>query len=304
MISDKPSVAPEAEPMSCPSQQSHRNLASRHACTSAALLIGLAVLLWNTHVCAQPAPKNTNTDYERESENPVTHFYTLPLQYKASFEDGFYNATTNTFQLNNAVVPIPLDDDWFLITRSKSSLVSQAPKERGNNWENGLNNAQTTLFLSPARGNGFFWGVGPVISLPTATNNATGKNKWGSGPSVAFAWQGSVPWTVGFVINNVWSFGGPPHGSDRTNSLLLNPIVSYRFGDGWSLSTSPNITANWVLNSDKRWTVPIGAGIGKAFKIGAQPMTLKFETYHNVVRPGDHDSVWAAQLTLSFLFGR
>jgi len=82
-----------------------------------------------------------------------------------------------------------------------------------------------------------------------------------------------------------------PRDGSRTNSLLVNPIVSYRFGDGWSVSTSPNITANWASTSDKRWTVPIGAGIGKAFKIGTQPMTLKFETYYNVVRPGDQGSV-------------
>ena len=234
----------------------------------------------------------------------MTHFYTLPLRYKASFEDGFYNATTSSIELSNAVLPIPLDDDWFLIARSKGAFVSQAPRKAGDNWEDGLNNAQTTLFLSPARGNGFFWGAGPVISLPTATNSVTGMNKWGSGPSVAFAWQGSIPWTIGFVANNVWSFGGSPQGSDRTNSLLLNPIVSYRFGDGWSLSTSPNITANWASKSDKRWTVPVGAGIGKAFKIGGQPMTLKLETYYNVVRTGDQASVWAAQLTLTLLFGR
>jgi hypothetical protein len=50
--------------------------------------------------------------------------------------------------------------------------------------------------------------------------------------------------------------------------------------------------------------VPVGAGLGKAFKIGVQPMSVKFETYYNVVRLGDHGSIWAAQLTLSLLFGR
>lgn len=267
--------------------------------------IGFAGSPWDTRATAQPAPQETNADYEKEVENPVTHFYTLPLQYKASFEDGFYDATTNSIQLNNAVLPIQLDDDWFLIARTKGGYVSQAPKKRDDDWEAGLNNTQTTLFLSPSRGNGFFWGAGPVVFLPTATNSTTGMNKWGSGPSAAAVWQGgSIPWTIGFVANNVWTFGGPSYGNNTTNSLLLNPIVYYRFGDGWSLSTSPNITANWASTSGKRWTVPVGAGIGKTFKIGGQPMTLKFESYDNVVRPGDHGSDWVAQLTLTLLFGR
>jgi hypothetical protein len=276
----------------------------RHACAIAPLWIGCVASPWVAQASAQTADEETNTDYERESENPVTRFYTLPLRYKSSFEDGFYSATTSSIELSNAIVPIPLRDDWFIIARTKGAFVSRAPQREGDSWENGLNDAQTTLFLSPARASGVFWGAGPVIQLPTATNSTTGMSRWGGGPSIALVWQNRVPWTIGFVANNVWSFGEPPSGSNRTNGLLLNPIVSYRFGDGWSVSTSPNITANWNSTNDKRWTVPVGAGIGKSFKIGAQPMTLKFETYYNVVRPGDHGSVWAAQLTVSFLFGR
>jgi hypothetical protein len=271
---------------------------------NAAMLIGLAALSWNTHVSAQSAPEEINADYEGESANPATRFYTLPLRYKGSFGDGFYRATSNAFEISNALVPIPLDENWFLITRSKGAFVVQPPKKQGGTWESGFNNAQTTLFLSPARGGPFFWGAGPVISLPTATNSAIGTNKWGFGPSVAFTWQGSPYWSVGLIANNVWRVGGSSQGNNRTSRLLLNPSASYRFGDGWSLSTSPNITTNEASKSNKRWTVPVGAGVGKAFKIGAQPVTLKFETYYNVVRPGDSASVWAAQLTLSFQFAR
>jgi hypothetical protein len=281
-----------------------RPLVLLRACAIGASCAGFAAMSCSAHALAQPITEQTDTDYEREADNPVTRFYTLPLRYKKSFEDGFYNATTMNFELSNAILPIPLNDEWFLITRTKGSFDLQAPKKRGESWEDGLDNVATTLFLSPARGSGFFWGAGPVIFLPTATNSTTGVNKWGSGPSVAAVWEGSAHWTIAFVANNVWSFGGPPHGGDRSNSLLLNPIVSFRFGDGWSLSTSPNITANWSSNNDKRWTMPVGGGIGKAFKIANQPMSLKLESYYNVVRPGDHGPVWAAQLTLSLLFPR
>ena len=252
---------------------------------------------------AQQAPVEADAVTARESENPVTRFYTLPLRYKASLDDGFYGATTSTFEISNAVVPVPLGDDWFLIARSKGALVSQAPKSRGVSWENGLNNAETTLFLSPARGNGFYWGAGPVISFPTATTTATGTNRWGTGPSIALSWQQAAHWTVALIANNVWSLGEVPGGGSRASTLLLNPIISYRFGDGWSLSTSPNITADWASKNNNRWTLPIGAGIGKAFRLGTQPVMLKFETYYNAIRP-ERTSTWEAQLTLTFLFAR
>jgi hypothetical protein len=266
------------------------------------LWVLLLAWLWHAEAAAQPAPAATDAEIERESENPLTRYYTLPLRTKSAFGDGFYDATTSNVEISNALVPIPLDEDWFLIARSKGAFVSQAPKTKGAGWANGLNNAQTTLFLSPARGDGLYWGVGPVISFPTATTTATGTNQWGAGPSVAFSWQRAEHWTVAFVANNVWTLGALPDGGTRPSNLLLNPAVSYRFGDGWSLSTSPNITAN-LAKTANRWTVPVGMGIGKAFTLGTQPMSLKFESYYNAVRP-DRTSVWAAQLTLAFLFAR
>jgi arylsulfatase A-like enzyme len=63
------------------------------------------------------------------------------------------------------------------------------------------------------------------------------------------------------------------------------------------------ITANLASQSDKRWTVPVGAGIGRLFTVGTQPMSLKFEAYYNPVRTSG-GAVWTAQLTLTFLFAR
>jgi hypothetical protein len=89
---------------------------------------------------------------------------------------------------------------------------------------------------------------GQYSTTPTATNLTVGVNKWGSGPSAAFIKENESPWVFGAVVNNIWSFGGPPGSSDRTNQFLLNPIVSYHFGDVWSGGSSPNITTNWIAS--------------------------------------------------------
>ena len=89
---------------------------------------------------------------------------------------------------------------------------------------------------------------------------------------------------LGAVANNIWSFGGPSGSSDRTNQLLLNPFVSYHFGDGWSVGSSPNITTNWIANGGK-WTVPVGGGFAKAARLGEQPIKLDFDAYYNAIRP-------------------
>jgi hypothetical protein len=275
--------------------------------TWAAGVLAIAALYGGKAV-GQPAaaavqPQPTNNDLSKESENPVTLTITIPLRYEADFNDGPYYSTKDTFDLDQAVVPFRLNDDWALITRTKFPAYSQPPKKLGDSWATGLGNGYTTFFLSPTRGESLYWGVGPVLYYPSATNTALGVNKWGSGPSVAFFRKnGDSPWVFGSVVNNIWSFGGPPQGSDRTNSLLVNPFISYHFGDGWSIGSSPNITANWLSKPGQVWTVPIGGGIGKTFRLGSQPVKLDVDSYYNVVRPQASNETWLLQFTITFLF--
>ena len=245
----------------------------------------------------------SNTDVSKESENPVTRWITLPLRYEAGFLDGPYKATKDTFEINQAIVPFQLNDDWALITRTKLPVVAQPPKKLGEHWASGLDNGYTTFFLSPQHGSGFYWGVGPVLWYPSATNAEIGVNKWGSGPSVAFVVRNSGPWVFGAVTNNIWSFGGSAPDSDRTNQFLLNPFVSYHFGDGWSVGSSPNITTNWLANGGK-WTVPVGGGISKTIRIGDQSLKFAIDSYYNAIRPKAGFDTWILQVTLTLLFDR
>jgi len=264
--------------------------------------VGVALaMLYSGRSLAQSAAPMSNTDLSKESENPVTLVITLPFQYEPEFRDGADNATKQTLELDQAVVPFRLNDDWALITRTKLPLISQPPKKSNEPWATGLSNGYTTFFLSPVQGEGWYWGVGPVLYYP-ASNSTIGVRKWGSGPSAAFVKKNESPWEFAAVANNIWSVGGPPHGSDATNELLLNPLVSYHLDDGWAVSSSPNITANWVSKPGQQWTVPVGGGISKTFRAGTQPMKLAFDTYDNVIRPQVAHDPWLLQLTLTFLF--
>ena len=231
----------------------------------------------------------------------MTRRITLPLRYEADFLDGPYKGTKDTFEIDQAVVPFRLGEDWALITRTKLPAEVQPPKKLGEHWEAGLSNGYTTFFLSSDHGQGIYWGVGPALYYPTATNPALGVNKWGSGPSAAFIKKDQSPWTFGAVVNNIWSIGGPTTGSDRTNQLFLNPFVNYHFGDGWSVGSSPEITTNWIASGGK-WTVPVGGGVGKLIRLGTQPLRLDFDAYYNAIRPAAANETWLLQVKLTFLF--
>lgn len=257
--------------------------------------------LWIGQAVAQTPAPITDTELSKDTENPVARQITLPLRYEADFDDGAYDATKDTFEIDQAVVPFRLNEDWALITRTKLPVESLPPKKFGEHWTLGLSNGYTTFFLSPELGQGFYWGAGPVLYYPTATNPALGVNKWGSGPSVAFLHQDASPWVFGAVVNNIWSFGGPTTGSDRTNQLFLNPIVNYHFGDGWSVGSSPEITTNWIASGGK-WTVPVGGGFGKLFRVDGQAVRVDLDGYYNAVRPQAGNETWLVQLKFTFVF--
>ena len=75
--------------------------------------------LWSSQSLAQSASPLSNTELSEETENPVTRLITLPLRYQADFLDGADKLTKSTFELDQAVVPFRLNEDWSLITRTK-----------------------------------------------------------------------------------------------------------------------------------------------------------------------------------------
>ena len=63
-----------------------------------------------------------------------------------------------------------------------------------------------------------------------------------------------------------------------------------------------NPTANWKANDDDdRWTVPVGAGVGKIFRIGSQPLKAQLASYYSVAHPDDA-AEWQLRFQIQLLF--
>jgi hypothetical protein len=139
--------------------------------------------------------------------------------------------------------------------------------------------------------------VGHVITwLPSATDKHLGINKWGAGPAaVALTIQG--PWVFGVLAGNVWA--GTTN--RRGNTLTIQPFVNYNLPHGWYLTSSPVVTSNWLADSGDRWTVPIGGGVGRLFKIDLLPITAQVQGFCNVARPANAPS-WTLRFQVQALF--
>jgi len=143
------------------------------------------------------------------------------------------------------------------------------------------------------------WGAGPAFVIPTATNDILGQGKFSIGPSFVALVQ-PPHWTIGALINNVWSVAGSGSRPD-VNQMLLQYFVNYNMKKGWYLSSSPILTANWKATNSNVWTVPLGGGVGRITKLGFQPVNITAQFYGNAVHPAGA-SPWGMRLQIALLF--
>jgi len=221
----------------------------------------------------------------------------LPFQNNTNFDVGPQKKTQNILNIQ-PVWPVTLSESWNLITRTIVPVVSQPGSLPGQDRENGLGDTTFTAFFSPARPSKWIWGAGPVLLLPTASDDRLGSDKWGLGPSVVVLTTPG-PWVIGSLFSQVWSTGGS--GTQDIDLFTWQYFVNYNFPDGRYLSSAPVMTANWKAGSGEKWTIPVGGGGGKVFRIGKQPINASAQVFYNVEKPR-FGADWTLRLQVQFLF--
>ncbi len=84
--------------------------------------------------------------------------------------------------------------------------------------------------------------------------------------------------------------------------MLIQYFINYNFPSGWYLTSAPINTANWEADAGDKWTVPLGGGAGKVFRLGSQPINANAQAYYNAVTPDDFGADWQFRFQLQLLF--
>lgn len=147
-----------------------RSSAREHICTG----LGVAVLV---AALALPAAAQDAQSLVREAKNPLANLINVQFFYDALLNVGPDKNVQDTLTIQ-PVIPFALDADWSVITRTVLPLISQPAAAPRGSATNGVGDTQFAAFLSPARTGKMVWGVGPVVQIPSATNDALGQGKW------------------------------------------------------------------------------------------------------------------------------
>src|ERR1700722_592669 len=257
---------------------------------------------------------------QKETQNPGAGLISVPIQSNTNFGVGPFSRNQNVLNIQ-PVIPLNVSQSWNMIIRWITPIVWQpapgtanlkvfgidldppayfaAQDVQAHAGVFGFGDMTPTFFFSPAKPHKLIWGAGPMFALPTATGKVLGQGKLSVGPSLVALMQPG-PWTIGGLVNNIWSVAGP---SDRADvkQMLFQYFINYNLKKGWSISMSPTITANWQASSGNVWTVPVGGGVGRVFRLGYQPMNASVAFFGNVAHPVS-GSPWGMRLQISLLF--
>ena len=273
-------------------------------------VMSLVVLLSYSNVLGQESTEQSSEqaqsggDLRSAVQNPISSLISLP--FKFTFDYGAPNGEASFLNIQ-PVVPITVGD-WNLVNRAIIPLIDSPGEVAGTpgipnpiegDGSTGLGDINYSLFFSPVKYEKAIWGIGPSISIPTATSDQLGSEKWSAGPTAVVLFQ--PKWgTFGMLGRHLWSFAGESD-RDNVNQSLFEPFINYNLPKGWYLISDIIIIANWEADSNNTWTVPLGGGVGKLFKIGNQAINARTEAYYNVEKPNNAPD-WQWGFTIQFLF--
>ena len=264
------------------------------------LLLLSAVLAVAARAQEAPSPAQPPTSIMTDQElaisvhNPLEDFVKVPVQSTTGFQLGPHNRVGDSLNIQ-PVVPFSLNPQWDLIARP-SLTVTYLPSPHE---QSGLEDLQTSLFLTPAKEGTWIWGAGSIFQFPTASSSGLGTGRWSAGPTAALLYS-EGPWFNGILAYQLMSFAGH---RDRgsVNFTYIEPEISYNFESGWYVQCDPSITYDWTADTANAWIIPMGADIGKAFKMGSQNLSLQVGAY-DLLKGPDSAPQWIARVSVTFLF--
>ena len=258
------------------------------------------ITLWAGLLLSPFVVADEEADLANQLNNPVAALISVPVDCILDENIGPDEDGEVTLFKFAPVIPIELNDEWNIISRTIVSVADQEDIPVRGEGDSGLTDIAQSVFFSPKAptAGGWIWGAGFISLLDTATEDELGAGKWGLGPTaVVLRQQG--PWTVGALSHYLTDIAGDGDRAD-VEQVFLQPFLSYTIARTKTTFTFFSETTRDLEESE---TSTVGTfHVGQMFKVGSQIMQARVGVRHwfDSTDLGPDSTTFTARLTLLF----
>lgn len=254
----------------------------------------LICFLFANYVMAQSTAEE---ELAKKMANPVAALISLPLQNNVDYGIGTLKGSRYTLNVQ-PVIPMSISKNLNLITRVILPYIDQYNVIGIGQHQSGLSDIAVSAFLAPKNSkNGFTWGAGPVLLLPTGTNEYLTAKKWGLGPTL-IALKQQNGWTYGLLFNQIWSVAGDEN-RGNISQMYTNPFLSYNWKSGAGITAQLEWTENWTQKNTILYFGPMFSGLTS---FGKQKVSFAVGPRINLIAPKEIRSNFGLRASMVFLF--
>jgi hypothetical protein len=257
----------------------------------------IVTLLFSVFSLTQTALADDLANAAAQANNPLANMKAFNLHnYYIGETSGPDDDDANQFWMRYAQ-PFSLGESNWLMRASLP--VNSFPTKANGDWETGLGDFNVfAAWLIPVKNPAISFGVGPQLTIPTATDETLGSEKWSAGLANVLFDARSTKFQYGYLLTWQHSFAGESERSD-VNIGAFQPFGMLQLGGGHYLRS----TGIWVYNFESdSYSMPIGLGYGKVFKKGNIVYNAFIEPQYSVADSGAGQPVWQVFVGLNMQF--
>lgn len=263
------------------------------------ILVGLLAMYANLAVSQEKEqPKSAAAqDLALKLANPVANLISVPFQFNTMLGVGPYNGSqlVTNFQ---PVIPFNLGK-ITMVTRTIVPFIENRNVISERSTQFGVSDVNFSAFFTPAKVGKFIWGVGPALSIPTASKAYFGYEKWAVGPSAVIIKQTPAGWSYIVLVRQIWSFAGKDS-RDNVSPWFINPGIAHAFKTGTSLGANFEIQGDWQQDNSTQAYLNLSAGM--VSKFGEQPVS--FGIGPRIPLSSDTPGDWGIRVGFTLIFSK